>query len=100
MQEQGNDMSPSSFAYANSSRDRGRLPVCHTVVIIPAYNEEGAIGGLLDEVRQHVPDLDVIVINDGSTDGTALLAGKKGVKVLDLPCNLGVGGSGKGGASP
>jgi glycosyltransferase involved in cell wall biosynthesis len=93
MQEQGNDMSPSSFAYADSFRDRGRLPVSRTVVIIPAYNEEGAIGGLLDEVKQHVPDLDVIVINDGSTDGTALLAGKKGVKVLDLPCNLGVGGA-------
>ena len=62
-------------------------------VIIPAYNEEGAIGRLLDEVKQHVPDLDVIVINDGSTDGTASLARSKGVKVLDLPCNLGVGGA-------
>lgn len=64
-----------------------------TVVIIPAYNEEGAIGELLDEVRQHVPALDVIVINDGSTDGTAKIARAKGVKVLDLPCNLGVGGA-------
>ena len=64
-----------------------------TVLIIPAYNEEGAIGALLDEVSQHVPGIDVIVINDGSTDGTASIARAKGVKVLDLPCNLGVGGA-------
>jgi len=62
-------------------------------VIIPAYNEEGAIGGLLEEVKQHVPTLDVIVINDGSTDYTALITRAKGIQVLDLPCNLGVGGA-------
>jgi hypothetical protein len=62
-------------------------------VIIPAFNEEGAIGDLLDELKQHCPDLDVIVINDGSTDCTALIVRSKGVTVLDLPCNLGVGGA-------
>jgi len=62
-------------------------------VIIPAYNEEGAIVGLLDEVKRHVPDLDVIVVNDGSTDSTSPLARKRKVTVLDLPCNLGVGGA-------
>ena len=64
-----------------------------SALIIPAYNEEGAIGGLLDEVKQHVPSLDVIVVNDGSTDYTSQIARTKGVKVLDLPCNLGVGGA-------
>lgn len=62
-------------------------------LIIPAYNEEGAIGGLLDEVNRYVPTLDVIVINDGSTDYTSLLARTKGVNVLEMPCNLGVGGA-------
>jgi len=62
-------------------------------VIIPAYNEEGAIVGLLDELKRYVPELDIIVINDGSTDSTALLARKSEVTVLDLPCNLGVGGA-------
>lgn len=65
----------------------------NTIVIIPAYNEEGAIGRLLDELKQHIPDLDVIVISDGSTDHTTLLARQRGVKVLDLACNLGVGGA-------
>lgn len=70
--------------------DASTMPI---VVIIPAYNEEGAIGGLIEEVKQHVPTLDVIVINDGSTDGTARVARERGVKVLDIPCNLGVGGA-------
>jgi hypothetical protein len=72
---------------------RGTSEADRTVLIIPAYNEEGAIGALLDEVSQHVPGMEVIVINDGSTDGTASIARAKGVKVLDLPCNLGVGGA-------
>lgn len=63
------------------------------ILIIPAFNEEGAIGSLLDEAKQHVPFMDVIVINDGSTDDTATIARANGVPVLDLPCNLGVGGA-------
>lgn len=62
-------------------------------VIIPAFNEEGSIGELLVELREWVPDLDVIVISDGSSDRTASLTRAKGVTVLDLPCNLGVGGA-------
>ena len=64
-----------------------------TVVIIPAYNEEAAINSLMDELNAHVPFLDVVVINDGSVDNTAALARKKDAIVLDLPCNLGVGGA-------
>lgn len=66
------------------------LPIA---VIIPAYNEEAAISSLMDELNEHVPFLDVIVISDGSVDNTAALARKKGAIVLDLPCNLGVGGA-------
>jgi len=60
-------------------------------VIIPAFNEEGSIGTLVDELNEHVPDLDVILINDGSTDETARLARLRNLCVIDLPCNLGVG---------
>lgn len=66
------------------------LPIA---VIIPALNEEAAIASLLDEVRDYVPFLDIIVINDGSVDNTANLARLKGATVLDLPCNVGVGGA-------
>ncbi len=73
--------------------EQTEINIAQTVVIIPTYNEEGAIGNLLDEVQQHVPYLDVIVINDGSKDGTAGIARAKGVKVIDISCNLGVGGA-------
>jgi glycosyltransferase involved in cell wall biosynthesis len=64
-----------------------------TIVIIPAFNEEESIGEVLDELKEYTPDLDVIVINDGSTDQTVQVVRSKGVPVLDLPCNLGVGGA-------
>ena len=65
----------------------------NTLLIIPAYNEEAAIGSLIDEVRATVKGLDIAVINDGSDDATAEVAVSRGVVVLDLPCNLGVGGA-------
>ena len=63
------------------------------VVIIPAFNEEDSIGALLDELHRDVPGLPVVVISDGSRDDTAKLAAARGATVLDLPCNLGVGGA-------
>jgi glycosyltransferase involved in cell wall biosynthesis len=70
-----------------------RSPGERPIVIIPAYNEEEALGPLLDELRAAEPDLDVVVINDCSSDGTSRVARRRGVAVLDLPCNLGVGGA-------
>lgn len=64
-----------------------------TIVIVPAFNEEESIGDLLREIRRHVPELDIVVLNDGSVDRTAAVAVENGAKVLDLPCNLGVGGA-------
>ena len=63
------------------------------VVLIPAFNEEAALPGLLAEVKRDLPALQVVVINDGSSDQTASVARRAGAYVLDLPCNLGVGGA-------
>jgi len=63
------------------------------VVLIPSFNEEAALPGLLAEVKQDLPALQTVVINDGSSDQTAAVARRAGVHVLDLPCNLGVGGA-------
>jgi len=60
-------------------------------VIIPAFNEEQAIGDLIEELRQCIPDVHIVVINDGSGDDTSMIARSKNVCVLDLSCNLGVG---------
>ncbi len=64
-----------------------------TLVIVPAYNEEDAIGDVLDELADRVPEHDVLVVDDGSTDRTAEVARAAGVRVASLPYNLGVGGA-------
>ncbi|MCA1294102.1 glycosyltransferase family 2 protein [Paenibacillus sp. alder61] len=63
-----------------------------TLIIIPAYNEEGSIAGVIQDIHRHAPKADVIVVNDGSTDRTAELAAAAGAKVLTLPYNVGIGG--------
>lgn len=62
-------------------------------VIIPAFNEEKAIGALIGEIKKDAPFLDIVVVNDGSRDETSFVSRSKNVVVLDLPCNLGVGGA-------
>jgi len=59
--------------------------------IVPAYNEAGSIGVVVAEIRAADPELEVVVVDDGSTDATAELAGSAGATVLRLPYNLGIG---------
>jgi glycosyltransferase involved in cell wall biosynthesis len=62
-----------------------------SVAIVPARNEEGAIGGVVAEIRAFDPGLDVVVVDDGSTDRTAEIAAGEGAYVVRLPFNLGIG---------
>lgn len=63
------------------------------IVIVPAYNESGNIGSVVRDIQTHLPFADIVVINDGSDDDTHLVASLSGALVLDLPYNLGIGGS-------
>lgn len=63
------------------------------VVIIPAFNEEPNVGVVVRAVAQNVPGAEIVVINDGSKDNTAEVAKSSGATVIDLPCNVGVGGA-------
>jgi glycosyltransferase involved in cell wall biosynthesis len=63
------------------------------VAIVPALNEEHALPAVIDELRAFDPGLDIVVVDDGSTDGTAAAATAKNVHVLRLPFNLGIGGA-------
>jgi glycosyltransferase involved in cell wall biosynthesis len=64
-----------------------------TLVIIPAWNEDEALPGTLAELGRVRPDLDVLVVSDGSTDRTAEVARAAGATVVELPFNLGIGGA-------
>ena len=62
------------------------------LVIIPAFNEEANIEGVVEELVLKYPELDYVVVNDGSTDGTAKICKSHGYQILDLPVNLGLAG--------
>jgi len=63
------------------------------LVIVPAFNEEGAVAEVVREVRQHVPGVPVLVIDDCSRDSTVTVARAAGAEVLSLPHHLGLGGA-------
>jgi glycosyltransferase involved in cell wall biosynthesis len=63
------------------------------LAIVPAYNEQGSIVATVRDIREHAPDFDVVVVDDGSTDRTAALARAAGARVLRHPFNLGIGGA-------
>jgi len=65
----------------------------NSVVIIPAFNEEESLAATLGEIRRFLPGLSVVVISDGSEDRTTEVARAAGATVLDIPCNIGVGGA-------
>ena len=64
-----------------------------TLVIMPAWNEATVIGETIRELRDVAPHLDLLVVDDGSTDDTSEVARRAGARVLTLPYNLGVGGA-------
>jgi glycosyltransferase involved in cell wall biosynthesis len=63
------------------------------VAVVPAWNEEGAVGHVVDAIRALQPEFDVVVVDDASTDATAAVAEARGATVLRLPFNVGIGGA-------
>jgi glycosyltransferase involved in cell wall biosynthesis len=61
-----------------------------TLVFLPAWNEEQSLPAVLDELRAELPDADVLVVDDGSTDGTAARAREHGAEVLSFDANRGL----------
>ena len=68
-------------------------PDLRVLVVLPAWNEAASLPAVLAEIAHHLPDVGVLVVNDGSSDSTSLVARSHGAEVLDLPFNLGVGGA-------
>jgi glycosyltransferase involved in cell wall biosynthesis len=63
-----------------------------TIVFIPAWNEEQNLPAVLDDLKRVLGDTDVLVVDDGSTDGTAAVAREHGAAVLSLGVNRGLPG--------
>ncbi len=63
------------------------------LAIVPAYNEGDCIADVVAELRAHAPEFDVLVVDDGSTDATAVAARAAGAAVIRHPFNLGIGGA-------
>ncbi|MDD4496162.1 MAG: glycosyltransferase family 2 protein [Eubacteriales bacterium] len=63
------------------------------LVIIPAFNEENSIAGVIADIKENIPEADILVVNDGSADRTSIIARSLHVAVADLPFNLGIGGA-------
>ncbi|ASA24430.1 glycosyltransferase family 2 protein [Paenibacillus donghaensis] len=64
------------------------------LLIIPAYNEEENILDTLNSIKSvKIPNSEILVVNDCSLDDTGWICKDAGVSVIDLPCNLGIGGA-------
>jgi glycosyltransferase involved in cell wall biosynthesis len=66
---------------------------CRKLAVIPAYNESQTIVSVVDSLREHAPDFELLVVDDGSTDRTGELARRAGTHVVRHPFNLGIGGA-------
>lgn len=64
-----------------------------TLIIIPAYNEEGNIERVVKNLIENYPQYDYVVINDGSKDNTAEICKKNKFNYVDLPVNIGLAGA-------
>ena len=63
------------------------------LIIIPAYNEEGSIQSVVNNIIQNYSQYDYVIINDGSKDQTSAISHAKGYNIVDLPVNLGLAGA-------
>ncbi|MDR1018566.1 MAG: glycosyltransferase family 2 protein [Lachnospiraceae bacterium] len=64
-----------------------------TLIVIPAYNEQGNIKKIVEEIKEVCPEFDYLVVNDGSNDRTVKVLKKEQYHYIDLPVNLGLSGA-------
>lgn len=70
-----------------------RSVLVKVLLIIPAYNEEESLKSTIDTIKTLLPEIDFLIVNDGSKDGTVQVCRENHYPFLDLPANLGLAGA-------
>jgi len=86
-------MSSGSLVEVEQPTVESRLSGLRCAVIVPAYNEEGSVAGVIAEIKAFDPGFEIVVVDDGSKDETSRVAREAGARVLRLPFNVGIGGA-------
>lgn len=64
------------------------------LIVVPSFNEEKNVPVVIEDIRTSLPECDILVVNDCSTDNTSRVVREtEGAKIVDLPYNLGIGGA-------
>jgi len=80
-----------SISQESEERDCDRA--ARVLIIVPSFNEAPSLPALIGELNALSPRYDIVVIDDGSTDGTAKVVRGTAARLVSLACNLGVGGA-------
>jgi GT2 family glycosyltransferase len=81
-----------SIAFRAKHTDTTPLDVpCRAIAIIPAHNEVANLPSVVSNIKRHHPSLDVLVVDDGSSDGTADVLKDLPVMSMHFPERLGIG---------
>jgi glycosyltransferase involved in cell wall biosynthesis len=81
------------MAATTPDRRDPRLEALRLLVIVPALNEEHSLANVIAEIRSVDPRFEIVVVDDGSADGTSRVAAASGAIVVKLPYNIGIGGA-------
>lgn len=74
-------------------KEEKKMNDIRVLLVIPAYNEAENIERVVDDLIEHYPQYDYLVINDCSTDNTEEILRNRGYSYISLPVNLGIGGA-------
>lgn len=81
-------------AWTSTQRIPADVAAPRVLLVVPAFNEAANIARVVSDLAEQLPTATVLVVNDGSMDQTSAIARSTGCcVVVDLPCNLGIGGA-------